>query len=131
MGRKRSSGPPAGAGGGETMQLDALVDDFEEVDIPDLGSHAPPPLPPEKAGFGVWIAGGLVVLLAAGVAIGIGLYLKTSSEPAPAASAPAPPAEEPPAEESPATRIQMDDIVFGDEPAEGEPAEGAEPAASE
>jgi len=129
MGKKRTSGPPVG--GGETMQLDAIADDFEEVDIPDLGVHAPPPLPPKSAGFGVWIAGGLVVLLAAGAAVGIGLYLKsTSVEPAPAAAAspPAEPVEAEAPEEAPATRIQMDDIVFGDEPSDDE---GAEPEPSE
>lgn len=81
MARDEKRGPAGGA----TMQLDAIADDLEEFDAPDLAHQmsAPPPLPPKKAGKGVWIAGALVVILATGLGLGVGLYvLNRSPEPA-------------------------------------------------
>lgn len=112
--------------GGATMQLDAVVDDMEELAPPAL-SHAegaPPPLPPKKVSTGMWVAGGAVVLVAAGLALGVGFMLFGGETPPAAASseevvepppapaeAVAPPTEEPAVEAEPAS-IQMDDIVF-------------------
>lgn len=129
MGRKRNPGTPDA-----TMQLDAVVDDLEEIEAPvlaemHLDSMAPPPLPPKRAGASAWLVGGLVVVLAACAAIGIGLVLRatrTGAAPTPAAAA-TPPAPETPAAEEPATEpatVQMEAIVFDDEVA-------AEPAAEE
>lgn len=102
-GGKRRENPP---GGGATMQLDAVIDDLEEV--PDVGGladlprgTAPPPLPPKKAGAGAWVAGIAVVALMAGLGLGFGWYVLgwgqteaepvadvAESEPAEAAAAP-------------------------------------------
>jgi len=145
MGGKKA---PANAAGNATMQLDAVVDDMEEVEVPDLGHSlsAPPPLPPKKAGASAWLTGVAVVLVAAGAAVGIGLTLKALRPPAaaPAAAAPAAAeaddAEEPDeaagaeeAQEAEAPHVQLDDIVFGDEaePEAGSDAPAAPEAASE
>ncbi|HBQ16512.1 MAG TPA: hypothetical protein DEF51_37050 [Myxococcales bacterium] len=85
-GKRRENAP----GGGATMQLDAVIDDLEEV--PDVGGladlprgTAPPPLPPKKAGAGAWVAGIAVVALMAGLGLGFGWYVlgwgQTEAEP--------------------------------------------------
>jgi len=89
---------------GATMQLDAIVDDLEEFETPGDLAHAlsgPPPLPPKKASKAMWVVGGLVVLIASGAAVGIGLFLFGGSEPAaPATEASAPAEPEPAAGEA-------------------------------
>lgn len=141
MGRKRKTGTPDA-----TMQLDAVVDDLEEIAAPDLmqvhAMSAPPPLPPKKAGASAWLVGGAVVVIAAAAAVGIGLGLRSmrpgpaptpaaASEPAPAAPEPAPevvaeePAEEP--TEAAGPTVQMEEFVFDDE----EPAAEEAPTPSE
>lgn len=123
--------------GGATMQLDAIADDLEEVAVPDLGPSmpAPPPLPPKKASTSVWIIGALVVLLATGLGLGVGLYVLNSSTPETPTAA-APPAEpEAPVEPEEAAEpeatddgthnvVSLDDVVFDgtEEPAEEEAA---------
>lgn len=102
--------------GGQTMQIDALVDSFEEIAPPPGGLGAlPPPLPPKRVSPIVWALMGLVVLAMAGLGIGAGLWLMNRAEPPPAlpavpeAAAPqAPtgaPAEEPDV-------VQLDDVVL-------------------
>lgn len=64
--------------GGKTMQLDALVDELEEVAPPPGLGHGetrPPPLPPKKTSKGMLVVGIVIVLLAAGLGIGAGAYL--------------------------------------------------------
>jgi len=117
------------ATGGATMQLDAVVDDLEEV--PDVGGladlprgTAPPPLPPKKAGAGAWIAGVAVVLLMTGAGLGIGYYVLGWGQPAQAPQAAAPRAEveaEVAATEELAEPDQADDQAH--DQAEAEPAE--------
>lgn len=109
------------ATGGATMQLDAVVDDLEEV--PDVGGladlprgTAPPPLPPKKAGAGAWIAGVAVVLLMTGAGLGIGYYVLGWGQPAQAPQAAAPRAEVEAAEE-------LAEPEQADDQAEAEPAE--------
>lgn len=84
---------------GATMQIDALVDDMEDV-APPPGT--PPPLPParERGSALVWIAGALVIVLAIGLAVGVGWLLFSADEPEPL-----PTPQEPPV-------IQMDEFVF-------------------
>ena len=85
-GKRRENAP----GGGATMQLDAVIDDLEEV--PDVGGladlprgTAPPPLPRKKVGAGAWVAGIAVVALMAGLGLGFGWYVlgwgQTEAEP--------------------------------------------------
>jgi hypothetical protein len=122
-GNKRSRPDP-----GATMQIDAIVDQLEDLGDSDFGP-APPPLPPKRASKAMWIVGALVVLLMAGLGVGLGVYLFGGSEPAPAAvaapPAPALPAPAPAAPEPAVDRaepqpdvVQMDEVVFGaEEPA--------------
>jgi hypothetical protein len=56
---------------GATMQIDAFVDELEDVGA--RGPSRPPPLPPKKPGKLAWVAGILVVLLMAGLGVGLGL----------------------------------------------------------
>lgn len=116
---------------GATMQVDALVDELEDLGPPSNFGPAPPPLPPKKASKLVWVVGALVVLLAAALGIGAGIYILGGETPPPVTQAPqeiarpaaAPPAAEPtaaePAPAEPAHDVvQMDEVVFGaDEPA--------------
>lgn len=117
-GNKRSRPDP-----GATMQIDAIVDQLEDLGDSDFGP-APPPLPPKRASKAMWIVGALVVLLMAGLGVGLGVYLFGGSEPAPAAvAAPPPPAAPEPAPavdraEPQPDVVQMDEVVFGaEEPA--------------
>lgn len=106
------------------MQIDAIVDQLEDLGDSDFGP-APPPLPPKRASKAMWIVGALVVLLMAGLGVGLGVYLFGGSEPPPAAAAahpaPAPAPEPEPAAERATPEpdvVQMDEVVFGaEEPA--------------
>jgi hypothetical protein len=109
---------------GRTMQIDALVDELEDLGPPSDFGPAPPPLPPKRAGKTMWIVGALVVLLMAGLGIGLGVFLFGAPEPSAATRAPAPapvpqpsPAEPstPPAPAEPRDVVQMDEVVFGAE----------------
>lgn len=106
------------------MQIDALVDQMQ--DLGDLGPGAalPPPLPPKGTSKVTWIVGAIVVLLAAGLGIGAGWYLLADREQAPSVTStarPAPPAPAEPAAAEPAPAepaadvVQMDEVVFGAE----------------
>lgn len=109
---------------GGTMQLDAMVDDMEEVEPPgDLLDRvsAPPPLPPKKVSTTMWIVGGLVVFVGAGAALGIGLYMMSTTTDTPETAAPeepppapAVPPEDDTEEASPdeTPNVVMDEFVF-------------------
>ncbi len=140
-------GRKGSTGGGATMQLDAIVDDLEEIDAPRLGGAGlPPPLPPKKASRGVWIVGALVVVIATSLGLAVGFaFLTGSSEgeaSAPAAPGPvgaaaspdsaaepsiegAAPAEDPEEEAEPNV-VSLDEIVFDGTPEEALAAEGDE-----
>lgn len=114
--------------GGKTMQLDAVVDELEEIAAPDLGgSTKPPPLPPKKASKGALIAGVVIVLLAAALGVGAGAILLGEPE---APAGPTPPVaregaapSEPAAADAPTDEaeapgdegdvVQIDEVVFG------------------
>lgn len=108
--------------GGKTMQLDAVVDELEEVALPP-NLAAPPPLPPKKTSKGMVIVGVVIVLLAAGLGIGAGAFLMgTSDAPEATAEAATPeatgadevsaPADD---EEGEADIVQIDEVVVGAE----------------
>src|SRR5688500_2959931 len=98
---------------GATMQIDALVDDMEDVDDPNaFGVSRPPPLPPKKPAKIMYVIGVLVVLLAAGLGVVAGLfffgYLGPTTAPETVAMPPPPPpqpAPEPPPVEPPAGNV--------------------------
>lgn len=132
------------AGGGMTMQLDAVVDSMEDVAVaPDVGPvmSRPPPLPPPKISKGMWIVGVLIVLAMAGLGIGAGAYMLGSGGDTPTATAPSTPAtpgptagtpsegtpgegtpsEGTPSEGEPSGVVQLDEIVFDDSAEETPP----------
>lgn len=99
------------------MQIDALVDSFEEI-APPPGA-LPPPLPPKRVSTIVWVLMGLVVVAMAGLGIGAGLWLMNRAEPPPAlpavpeAAAPQAPTEVAPTEEPAAEDVvQLEDVVL-------------------
>jgi hypothetical protein len=134
-GRRRSA---EASDGNRTMQLDAVVDELEEVaPPPDVGADAaaPPPLPPKKPSKAIWIVGALVIVVAAGLGIGVGVFLLGDEEPAATAAGAegeatgATPRETaaPPADQGEAGDqaddgaegegddvVQMDEVVFGE-----------------
>lgn len=105
------------------MELDALIDDMEEFEVPEDIEHAvsaPPPLPPQKASRSVWVIGAVVILVGASAAVGLGLYMMNNGgpqptaaaeppAPAPAPIAPAQPAAEEAASENTAGAGTVDD----------------------
>ncbi|HJL20565.1 MAG TPA: hypothetical protein RMH99_33215 [Sandaracinaceae bacterium LLY-WYZ-13_1] len=108
--------------GGRTMQLDAVVDDLEEVAPPDVGTGRPPPLPPKKPKTALYVVAGIVILLAAGLGVGAGAVL-LGDDPAPEGAA-APPPDAAPGEAQPATAEAAETAPPADEPADE--AEGEE-----
>lgn len=125
------------AGGGMTMQLDAVVDSMEDVAMaPDLGPRmsGPPPLPPQRISKGMWVVGVLIVLAMAGLGIGAGAYVlggggetATAAPPTPAPSAARAGAESGPeapsaeGEEEPSGVVQLDEFVFDENTEETPP----------
>lgn len=100
---------------GATMQVDAIIEDYEESELPR--TSGPPPLPPKKPSKLAYVAGAIVVVLMAGLGIVAGLFAfgYIGGEPEVAQPArvqpPPPPAEPPP----PSNVVQMEDVVFGAE----------------
>ncbi len=100
-GKKREDIPDAGA----TMQLDAIVDDLDDIAAPGgYGPSMPPPLPPKKVSPVVWVIGGLVVALMIALGVGAGFVL-FGGEAEPVVQ-PAPAAEPGPGV------VQMEEVVF-------------------
>lgn len=64
--------------GAGTMELDALVDEMEEISVPGA-ADLPPPLPPKPPAKRVYLIAALVVVVAAGLGIGAGAFLYTST----------------------------------------------------
>jgi hypothetical protein len=115
MGPERPIDPSA------TMQVDAIVEDWDEAP-PNVSR--PPPLPPKKPSKLALVALVFVVIAAAGLGVAVALFaFGLLDEPTPvAAPRPAPPPEEAPA---PSNVVEMDEIVFD---VEEEPAQGAAPS---
>lgn len=101
-GKKREDIPDAGA----TMQLDAIVDDLEDIVPPGAyGPSMPPPLPPKRVSPVMWLVGGLVVALMIALGVGAGFVLfGGEAEPVVQPAAPA-------AEPDPGV-VQMEEVVF-------------------
>src|SRR5262245_32924409 len=108
---------------GATMQVDALVEDYDDADDAAPYPAAPPPLPRKKASALAIVLGVVVVLLAAGLGIFGGvMFFGLFSEPAPVvprvSAVPAPPRhveapEEAPAPPAPpANVVQLDEVVI-------------------
>ncbi|MBX3271944.1 MAG: hypothetical protein KF729_16870 [Sandaracinaceae bacterium] len=124
MGRKRKPGTPDA-----TMQLDAIVDDLEEIEAPALlRSTAPPPLPPRQPNKSTWLIGGAVVLIAATAAVGVGLALRAPSAGATPAAASAPPPSAPAAPREVARTEQARTQIAPTQVAQEEPAADDGPA---
>jgi hypothetical protein len=109
-----------------TMQIDAIADQLEDYEAQDELGAAPPPLPPPRRSNAVWLVGGLVVLLAAGLGIAAGvLFSGDSSTPTP------PPAAVGRAAPEPSAPVAEDRPTSPEPTPEQAPPEGAEPAGSE
>jgi hypothetical protein len=114
---ERAPGTPTGAA---TMQIDALVDDMEELpgeEEPAFRGSGPPPLPPKRVNKAVWIVGIFVILLASGLGVGFGILVFGGAKRPPPAVVRTAPAHPPPAPaKAPAAEppdvVQMDEVVF-------------------
>lgn len=91
------------------MQIDAFVDEMQDLGDLGPGGALPPPLPPKKPSAIKWVLASLVVLVAAGLGIGAGWFFFASDADG---SATAPAVEEPIGGEV----LQLDEVVFGGEP---------------
>ncbi|MFK7990295.1 MAG: hypothetical protein AB8I08_30015 [Sandaracinaceae bacterium] len=118
MGRRNSQGSLPG--GGQTMELDAVVDQLEEIAPPPGGLGAgPPPLPPKKSSPLMYLLAVVVVLAMGGLGIVAGSFLLGTEEPS-ATAAPAEPEPVEPVAESATPEAEA--AAPEAESAEGEPA---------
>ena len=111
--RSASHPPPAGKKPTEmTMELDAIADQLDIVEAPEVSM--PPPLPPKKSPRGMILVAIAVVLAMAGLGLGAGYLLRGT--PAPTATPPAPAAEPEAAPEeddgeAPGGTLELEEIV--------------------